>query len=395
MIKLAGTWGCRLEARVVGFAFFIVVVALQPCLAIDPLYVRSTPYVDVLTEDPESLGWLLEVTDVTLEEFGNIFPVPLAFVPPLRIEANPGITLEDGEMTRLVTGRTYSTLRLELKWDASLAYQSFNHAFIEAFLVRLARNQGIKPARGPAPWLISALSYEVGETLYPGLVNETLVGVKNTTRVPVFNLLTASTRDLTSGDGAFFSWLLFQFIRSLKEMEPNRALIFQLALSGELTPEALLENAGIAAGEAGLLELRWNTWVESELDRLHGMIYDLDRSRLLLRSALTFGLSSDNSPSDLPDLESIETLWNLRNHSTTLSFIEQRLRQVKLELPRVNPIYFNALHSSGLVLESILMGDLKDFEEAQKRLADDTDRAINLHDEIDARLTLSSESPTL
>lgn len=142
--------------------------------------------------------------------------------------------------------------------------------------------------------------------------------------------------------------------------------------------ENWLAQAGYPPMEKAELELLWRTWLASEFDRQAGPVQSVWETRQIFFDLLLVTLEVDSKPVRA----SVVDLWDYRKASWLGPFSRQRIEQVKRIFPEANPVYFNALHSLGRVLEALENQQLSTFEAGVEQLAEDLEAAENLHQKI-------------
>jgi len=108
-------------------------------------------------------------------------------------------------------------------------------------------------------------------------------------------------------------------------------------------------------------------------------VQTIENSRLWLKQINLFpieeydtGLIRWIEPDNLPML--------MQSNPFFLAELDRRIHWIKLELPRSNPLFLNALQSLGVCFEKILEGDISGFQLARQRYIEDlefTDQVIN------------------
>lgn len=352
-------------------------------------YVRSTPYFDIVAADSASLQWLVEIAEVALGTIGDTFSLPPSFRYPIRLEANPWLNSGAGGVR--VLGNPGGPVRLEIKWERDLSMDDLAGGVVEGVLMTIVSSLSVDYAkeRRPSSWLVAALTQEFQNRLYPGHIRAGLHGWAFVPLLPVREIFGDRTPALALPVNSIQPLLLLRFLEANLPDRLFEQAVLPLALGGTLSRDTFMDRSGWTPARWGMLEISWAVWVEAEQEQLRGPVYSLDRSQGILRDALTVSLIPPEGPAgQAPQLVGVETLWAGRDPGRSRGFLERRLRQLKLQLPRINPVYFNALHRAGGMIESILSGDRVRFERSVTGLEADMERAAAMHAKIRSGLEL-------
>jgi len=116
------------------------------------------------------------------------------------------------------------------------------------------------------------------------------------------------------------------------------------------------------------IEMWWAVGFQAMARGRETPFFSMAQSRELVRSLAIFTIDLDGRDQRVAG----PVLWELRKRENVRSALELRQREIKLELQRVNPVYYNALLSLGLFVETTLAAeDLASVQAAnQQFLAD-------------------------
>ncbi len=91
-------------------------------------------------------------------------------------------------------------------------------------------------------------------------------------------------------------------------------------------------------------------------------IHTLSESRGLLETYERLIVDIDGVDTHL----NLRGLWQYRHRPTVQAAIQWRLRELKLDLHQINPVFYNALHSLGIIYESYLNRDADFFPQHER-----------------------------
>ncbi len=129
-------------------------------------------------------------------------------------------------------------------------------------------------------------------------------------------------------------------------------------------------------------EVRWATDFQNIVRGREPPYFSMGESRTLVQRAAAIVAQLEGADRRLIGTQ----LWRWRENDRVRTGIRERLRTLKLDLLRINPVYQNALHSLGRCMEAILGDDEEAFREQQNQFISDMKAALNTQQELEKLL---------
>lgn len=288
----------------------------------------------------------IQISERYLEPEGLAFPLPIL----IRLIPEPDVDFEGDHRIQLAER---ASVRLELRWGGQLTLERTCHAISEALLVQYAiYNHGLEGGKNLRSWPVFALS----EEFYLSLRSAELVALLSRTRESDLPSLTAVVESMqaqpTVGAASSF-WLL----QAIKSTGLGRAVVrglFQQAIAGHDIEDALVAAIQPSASDDESLagEVWWLRQLEALLTREYDVIEPMDASRAWLAT-----LARLDAPLVLESGETrlnLRSIWTHRSDPKVMEMVQARYEILRVRMPRMNPAYFNAARSLGVLFERIL-----------------------------------------
>lgn len=172
------------------------------------------------------------------------------------------------------------------------------------------------------------------------------------------------------------------FFRLLENRIPDRTLFRRVlaAFLKDLNPSYVMVKAFPGQFEnQEQLEMWWAVGFQSMARSRETPFFTMEQSRELVRSLAIVTASVNGQDRRMAG----PTLWQNRQVEEVMSALEMRHREIKLELQRVNPVYYNAVLSLGLFFEAAMTAeDAQTVVGANDRFLEDLRDAQELEIEI-------------
>ena len=255
---------------------------------------------------------------------------------------------------------------LDLLWEENLSLAQCCHALSEALLLRYAfYNFGPSAAENLRGWTVGTLGTRAFLKLRPAL-QKALAEEFRQSPPPSLEVLLSKKWDALPQEGSGY-W----FFQSLKQSGFASVKIRELYLAavegGDVTP-MLFE---LVQSKSSISPEDWWAQVLPALASEERAVFEgLASSRQWIGEFAEFEL--EGKPANL------KQVWMEREAPAVREMLEARLELLRIRIARVNPAYFNAARSLGLLFETMLESDqshefirglsqfLGDFEETKK-----------------------------
>lgn len=302
-----------------------------------------------------------------LEEWaGAHFRLPARLRPKIQIVLSAvGVDPETAYRVQLRRG---NGVELLFRAGAQPGLETTALAMIQAIFLRKSLEPTAGNPRVRIPdWLYVSASAAFVESLQPGVYAQA--------PDPSWPGLVAAMRGehlqpipATAFHHGYYLW---EFWREVAGGRRGFRRLLREVTTGEFEAAPWLERYGMPVIGEAELELGWRTWALSAFERKRGPVQSLRRSRLLVENLLEVDLEVE----DRLVKASVADLWPNRTAPWWEEERTQRLEWVKRSLTGINPLYFNALHSLGSVLEAMEGSRRERFDLAVERLARDLEEA--------------------
>lgn len=251
---------------------------------------------------------------------------------------------------------------LSLRWHAEAPFDDVVQGLAHALLVANVRERARGQAPAPPPWLVHALALETQVALQP-LRRQWLAREALSMELPALEQLMELTAYF-GGDRRRLALASYWLVQTLRAEAVDRSA-YERLLS-----ERLREEGGREALDALVFgtelddaarELWWAVHFQAQVRSRLGPVLPLEDSRRLLERlsllrAFVAEAEREFAPADL---------WPVRSDAAVRSAVFQRVREVKVEVPAINPVYHNALLSLGAFYEVLLREDVEEAEFVQ------------------------------
>lgn len=314
-----------------------------------------------------------------MERLGlNYFPEMRNLLEPIRITL---LTEPDFEAPYVIRPQPNGNYFVYIAWNADTRFGDVCQAMASAF-IRRAAIWRYGPAAGPqAPhWLELAFGQLLEANIRPGYAD--VQREKALVRPPMGldELLTArGPFDIHQEKVALNAvW----FFRLMENRITDRTLFRKVlaAFLKDLQPSYVMVKAFPGKFQSQeQLEMWWAVGFQSIARAREAPFITMEQSRELVRdmAIVTAAIGGQDRRLAGP------TLWELRDRDEVMSAMELRHREIKLELQRVNPVYYNSILSLGIFFETAMTAEsAQAVAEANQRFLNDYRSAQELEIEI-------------
>ena len=334
---------------------------------------------EIVGESKQSVASVLSLCEHVVETCERyINDLPMSFAQKVTVYLDPDIDGNPNPYAVRVESGGFVSVRFD--WNSELSLSTACEGITHAFLSRLqfGRN-GLERARTVRPWVIRALATRAYFKLRQAHLEHFKATYNITDSMQLGDLLLSkSLQDLSYIESYWF----------LKALDLEGFNSGQIAF---IIDRALNETGGDFLGGLKKVVLNSNDdsgiyleeWWEEKLKIL------MQRSAITKLSmevsyARLIELSQFNSTLKLGsgtiEIKGIKDLWRFRYEPEVQAIIKERLNRASKELLQINPLYFNATQSYGLLLETFIY-DAESIEFAALLIdyLDDLNAAKDLH----------------
>lgn len=288
-------------------------------------------------------------------------PVPKAPPQPVLIKLIPA---EKADFTApyhirpQIGGGVYVLVR----WGADTRFEDLAQALASGLLQRTAIwHYGPEAAAQVPVWFQLAFGQELVTDIRPAAIDQQRTRALEKPPRPLSELLTATGpfgADLP--EISVDSGWLFRFLSAQSKTRAAFRRVCSAFLAG-MNPNAILVKGYPDQFENPReMELWWLVGFEATVRGRQGPFASPEESRHLLTSMAFITFEADDEDIRVAG----QTLWNWHENPEARLAMEQRVREVKIEIQKVNPIYFNSMLSLGLLYEAALGEDPANFAQA-------------------------------
>ncbi|MGJ3243000.1 MAG: hypothetical protein ACFE0O_08615 [Opitutales bacterium] len=312
----------------------------------------SGRYFDAVAVDLGSARVAVRLGDLMAERASAWLPVPARFPRPVLVQLIPPEHRATPATARLFVGEQ-SQVTVAVRWASDTTEAELSAALGRALLTRLSLWHGGDPARPVPVWLEALLWARYRAENHPALREVWAARYPSLDQPSLERLLDPAAPGLSEAEVVHHAWLLGGLIDRAVPSRPTRRELFRRCLIGESGVLRLRQALRLEDPDA--LSLWWRARGAALAQRLGGALESPGRSReriggLLL---LTVWDSGDSGRwSTWPDLGA-----RGMEDPALRELADRRLSAVKRAFIQVNPLYHNALHALGRILEARVNGD--------------------------------------
>lgn len=355
----------------------------EPELQPEPeLSILETPYVFVVAGDYASAHYVEQLAEALERLVRRYLPLPEAFSPPLRIQLlEPGMA-PFTEPYRLSVNEAREVV-VSVRWHEQTDFSLLCQGMTQGFMTSWALSQyGLEGAGRTPPWLPLALGVELEVMLHPRYQDHLR---EQSQALPTYSLEELTAEKAFEWDELaalrLDAYWLFELLKADSLNPRHLSGLLQDILSGTPTLESMERFLRLRQRFEDR-ELWWAVRVQAFARAWSGALYSTAESTLLLERLETLGIDLEGKEVVLKPHD----IFPYRNLPATRAAVMWRLREIKFELNRVNPVYFNAFHSLGQLYEGLLDPKAERFEFLEIQYAEDKDWAQTVATQVEAGL---------
>lgn len=254
-------------------------------------------------------------------------------------------------------------------WNENLDFARFCRLVSGALLRKMIFERDGRIVRGCPMWLDEALSVSLQCRAKFGMLGE-LADISS--RIPPRGLAEVLRISSISSetDSADCLWTLKTIERLCAKSGKFWPLI--VFLSGADAQKSFAEIAKLAPER---FDAVWGCYISGEVWSRAGGVRGTESSRgEIVRLAFLQAEDKSGEPLGLNPSD----VWEHRENSLVRYNAERRLTEIKIALPRINPLYAEALVDLGRLYEAVLGDDEDEFEAASKAFASNLEKADRL-----------------
>lgn len=309
----------------------------------------------------------------------RLLPVPERPPQPVLVRLIPE-THTEFTQPYLVRQQPNGSIYVLIRWGPNTRFQDCCRALASGLLQRTALwHYGPSgPARIPA-WFELGMGEMLAATVRPAIVDTYRNQILRDGPMPLASILDSPPP--LAPDAAQAALNAYWFLRYLENQSPNLAAYRRLCsafLAGMEPIPVLIKAFPGQFSNMQELELWWEVGFQATARSRQPPFHDLASSREIIRR-MAFVVFED----DGQDLRvGGEELRQHRDNPALHEAIEQRVREIKVEIQKINPAYYNAMLSLGLFLKAAIEEEDEAYAKAAARFTADFAAAQNLELEI-------------
>ena len=331
----------------------------------------SNHYFEVAGTDFVSVQFVSHMAQEAGEYCASIVPMSNALPRPILVELVPD-DRANFQVPFLIRPQANGNVNVYLRWNESATIKDTCQALVSAYLVRCAIWRFGHSAAPEVPdWLEIGLGLGLQVHLRPALIDEVVEASSKDQPWPLERIFKLKGNEGLQSPEA--RRVCFWLVRFLDNQSPDRERYQRLMLGflRNLPPYDLLATSfPEKVTDLHATNLWWAVGYEATIRSRQSPFYSLDQSSKLVREIATITAEQDGQDIRL----GLEQLFEFRGNTALTRAAQQRVREIKLELQKINPVYYNALLSLGLAYEAWLemeapVGEEDELSPEQKAFA--------------------------
>jgi len=334
---------------------------------------------EFVAADPESLRAAGQIAREVLDTCDELLTPPIERIPVIAVKLVPdGRGNLEGQTHRLFQDIA-GDYGLAVAWNEDLSISLFTQLLTESYLKQLVYTLSDRQrAETVPPWLIAGAALRAQVGLRPALVEYLKELGREAPMIPLEELF-GKTRmsELTATDRIAAFWFLDLVSRQFDGSKRLRNF-FDTVAAGRPAIETLEQQSEEVRSFPNGVEGWWVVGFQDLVHRETGIVQSLDRSAKLLLILNRFELVDRGRPVSTTATD----LWDLRKNAAIQQAVSRRLGEIDLVLPRINPIYYNAFGSLGLVMKALLEGDEETYRQRSRDFEEELAVANRMANEV-------------
>ncbi|MDP0498320.1 MAG: hypothetical protein Q7Q73_19175 [Verrucomicrobiota bacterium JB024] len=319
--------------------------------------ITQNNYFQIAGEDYISVQYVTHMAQQAGEYGSSLVPMPNSLPLPILVELIPP-DKAGFDSPFLIRPQPNGDVHVRILWGEDTEFAQVCQALMSGYLVRCAIWRFGTEASAEVPdWFELGAGLGLELELRPALIDEVVLRSREDNPWPLTRLFALKGSESDPEARRQCLWLL----RFLQNQSPERDH-FRRLMAGflkNLPPFHLLASAfPDQFTNQKDAELWWAVGYEMAIRARSAPFYSLDESIRLIRDSASITAELNNG-----DVRArIHELFPYRGNPLMQKAALQRLREIKLELQKVNPVYYNSLLTLGTVYEAWMALPLPDVD---------------------------------
>lgn len=333
----------------------------------------------VVGQDYVSVQFVGQLSDQCVHIGEDYFSLPLDPPQAILVKLIPESAAEF-EPAYVVRPQVNGGVHVWIKWGPNTEFSEVCQALSKGMLARTAIWHFGQNAPAAIPdWLQMALGEVLASHVRMAMIDQQRADALKTGPMPIEKILNAKGPYGTGlTDYELNAVWLFRFLENQSRSQEDFRRVCAAFLRGMPPVSILIKAYPGQFNDMKELELWWQTGFQATVRGRQTPFYSLEESRELIRRLAFVTFRADQGDVRGAGAE----LWPHREKEAFQVAISDRIRVCKLEIQKINPVYFNTLLSLGLVYDSLQQQDKQRFDATLARFVLDYASAQQLEVEI-------------
>lgn len=327
----------------------------------------------------EAVQFAGQMSDQCVNLGKEYLPIPLNPPQPVLVKLIPEETA-DFETPFFVRTQANGGVHVNIRWGDETRFEDVCQALASGMLQRTAIwHYGLDAGANVPDWFELAFGQLLASKIRAALIDHQREEALESSSMPAIEIMQAQ--------GPFGEHIeevalnSVWFFRFLEAQAKNTATFRRIcsAFLANLEPVSILVK-GYPEEFSSIreLELWWEVGFQATVRGRQTPFYSMFESRELIRRLAFVTFQGDEADIRV----AVNDLWPYRDDENFQVSVENRLREVKIEIQKINPVYFNGLLSLGMVLETSTSGVEASYQSALDVFTQDFRSAQQLELEI-------------
>lgn len=326
---------------------------------------------EIVSDEGDNLSLLADLAEVGLRvaqaNFGP-FPRP---PHPIVLRSVAQTDIEDAPLW-LVRVEADRSVLVALQWNSQTRLKTVCEG-ISAGLLTILQSRGGGDGALPL-WMVFALADEMRMAVRPASIDALVIQARDQGLAPLESMMKLRViGDSTNRIRLSSLWLLRLLKRGVRGAEERHRFLRSMIVADDWRPffdRALA--VALEVGDDGQRERLWALGFQRLVRERQPAFADMSASSRRLQWVASPVVSIGNADHRLD----VELAWDYRNLASVRAAATLVVEEIKLDVLRCNPVFRNALLSTGLAWEAVLNEDKPAFEAAVGQLAKDRRAAL-------------------
>lgn len=359
-------------------SFFSNECAAEPELELPEIYHRTSDnhFFEVASLDFNSLQTVTQMAKEMGELGAGYFTLSNA-LRPILVQLKPEREVSF-KTAYVIRPQVNGEVTVDIKWSEETVFEEVCQALASGFLNRAAIfHFGGEAAAKVPDWMELAFAQLLIGKLRPSYIDHQREFAMQKPMLTAEQIMRASAPFSEGQERVGIN--AFYFLHFLKS--ELKADAFERAMLGFLSgydPLSVVKDHFPEFNSRKDMELWWAVGFQQIVRSRQGAFYSLRESREWIERLTSITLESESGEERLVGVK----LWERRDVAGMDAEILHRLREIKLQIQKINHVYFNALLSLGLSFESLQNGSEQDFYAQYEQFLTDYEEAVLLDSSI-------------